>query len=162
MDTLSVLPFESIGLITGNKAFLKFKGFRLIRLLRLLKLLKFLQGNAMRRWQNEISIDFGLLSLGKMVVIILTSKRRLRESWLLTDRCAVVAICSGALGVLRLPARARRCAEPLPLHVRRQLNLSFVVKKLPQQRRAVDGRVRRHHTVPRSFLLGDHDADDAR
>jgi hypothetical protein len=72
MDTLSVLPFEAIGLITGNKAFLKFKGFRLIRLLRLLKLLKFLQGNAMRRWQNEISIDFGLLSLGKMVVIILT------------------------------------------------------------------------------------------
>ena len=65
---------ETIGLVTDDHAFSKRKGFRLVRLLRLLKLAKTqaLLGNALKRWQNEISVDFGLVSLFKMAAIILT------------------------------------------------------------------------------------------
>jgi CRP-like cAMP-binding protein len=73
LDVASILPFDTIGVVLNSPEFSDMKIMRIIRLLRLLKLLRLAKGlSFVERWQNEFSVDFGLLSLTKMLIMVLT------------------------------------------------------------------------------------------
>jgi hypothetical protein len=73
LDVLSILPFDTIGVVLNSEAFNNLKIVRVIRLLRLLKLLRLARTMTMiERWQNEYSIDFGLLKLCTMFLTVVT------------------------------------------------------------------------------------------
>ena len=73
LDVVSILPFDTLGVALENDTFSELKIVRVVRLLRLLKLLRLTRGMKMiERWQNEFSVDFGMLSLVKMFIAVLT------------------------------------------------------------------------------------------
>jgi hypothetical protein len=54
IDLVSILPFDSVGLILQSEVMTKFKAARIIRLLRLLKLLRLLRSaRIINRWRDE-------------------------------------------------------------------------------------------------------------
>jgi voltage-gated potassium channel Kch len=73
LDLVSILPFDTLGIALDSPAFSELKAVRIVRLLRLLKLLRLARGlQVIQRWQNEVSVDFGLLRLTKLFVVVVT------------------------------------------------------------------------------------------
>jgi hypothetical protein len=73
LDLAAILPFDTMGIALNDPAFAELKIVRVVRLLRLLKLVKLTRGlKFLERWQNQVSIDFGILSLAKMFLMVLT------------------------------------------------------------------------------------------
>jgi hypothetical protein len=73
IDVVSILPFDALGIALNDPKFSELKIVRVIRLLRLLKLLRLARGLQMiERWQNEFSVDFGMVKLGKLFLTMVT------------------------------------------------------------------------------------------
>mmetsp|Transcript_27390 Transcript_27390/g.89649 ORF Transcript_27390/g.89649 Transcript_27390/m.89649 type:complete len:686 (+) Transcript_27390:150-2207(+) len=69
IDFISILPFDSIGLIYESDALADLKVLRLTRLLRLFKLLRVLRsGRILRRLEDNINVDYNLLMLNKFII----------------------------------------------------------------------------------------------
>jgi len=69
IDLLSVMPFDSIGMLLGGGDEKQIKILRIIRLLRLLKLLRIIRsGRIFRRLENALSINYSVLQLSKFVL----------------------------------------------------------------------------------------------
>jgi potassium voltage-gated channel Eag-related subfamily H protein 7 len=74
IDLISILPFDSAGLLMNNDELAKFKAARIIRLLRLLKLLRLLRSmRIFARYQDKFGITHAVKTLIKFVLLILTA-----------------------------------------------------------------------------------------
>jgi potassium voltage-gated channel Eag-related subfamily H protein 7 len=74
VDLVSILPFDSVGLITQSETLQKAKGARIIRLLRLLKLLRLLRSmRIFTRYQDTIALTYASKSLLRFTVLIVTA-----------------------------------------------------------------------------------------
>jgi len=71
IDLVSILPFDSVGLILDSPAMNDMKVLRVIRLLRLLKLLRIMKAmRILARWEDHISISYAWISLTKFFVMV--------------------------------------------------------------------------------------------
>jgi potassium voltage-gated channel Eag-related subfamily H protein 7 len=74
IDLVSILPFDSVGLIMNSDAISKFKAARIIRLMRLLKLLRLLRSaRIINRWRDEYGITNAFSTLIRFCVVVVTT-----------------------------------------------------------------------------------------
>ena len=71
IDLISVLPFDSLGLILGDDV-ARLKILRVVRLLRLLKLLRIVRsGRIFARLENALAINYGVIQLTKFLLWVI-------------------------------------------------------------------------------------------
>eukprot|EP00746_Dinoflagellata_sp_MGD_P138980 gnl/MRDRNA2_/MRDRNA2_72521_c0_seq1.p1 gnl/MRDRNA2_/MRDRNA2_72521_c0~~gnl/MRDRNA2_/MRDRNA2_72521_c0_seq1.p1 ORF type:complete len:802 (+),score=97.17 gnl/MRDRNA2_/MRDRNA2_72521_c0_seq1:217-2622(+) len=71
IDLMSILPFDSVGLVLQNPAVQKLKLIRIVRLLRLLKILRVLRASRiMKRWENRTSLSYSVQGLIKFTLLL--------------------------------------------------------------------------------------------
>jgi potassium voltage-gated channel Eag-related subfamily H protein 7 len=74
IDLISVLPFDTLGLVMDSEAMSQMKGARIVRLMRLLKLLRLLRSmRIFNRWQDKFGVSFALKSLIRFMLVVLTT-----------------------------------------------------------------------------------------
>jgi potassium voltage-gated channel Eag-related subfamily H protein 7 len=74
IDFISILPFDTMGLVMDSEAMSQMKGARIVRLMRLLKLLRLLRSmRIFNRWQDKFGISFAIKSVIRFMVIVLTT-----------------------------------------------------------------------------------------
>jgi potassium voltage-gated channel Eag-related subfamily H protein 7 len=74
VDLVSVLPFDTLGLVMDSEAMSQMKGARIVRLMRLLKLLRLLRSmRIFNRWQDKFGISFAMKSLIRFMLVVLTT-----------------------------------------------------------------------------------------
>jgi potassium voltage-gated channel Eag-related subfamily H protein 7 len=82
IDLVSILPFDTLGLVMQNDTFSQLKIMRAIRLLRLAKLLRIVRGSRIiKRLQSQIGISYAAQTLIKFCVMILTVAHWLACAW---------------------------------------------------------------------------------
>jgi len=87
IDLISILPFGHIGLFLKDPDIEKLKIFRAVRLLRLVKLLRIMKsGKLIKQMEDNIPIDYNILTLCKFIVATLTIAHWLACFWHLTTR----------------------------------------------------------------------------
>ena len=71
MDLISILPFDSLGLIFQSDELGTLGAARVLRLFRLVKLLRIIRGGAIfRRWESQMTMRYGVLSLIKYFMTV--------------------------------------------------------------------------------------------
>lgn len=71
IDLLSILPFDTMGLLMASPAIQKLKVIRIIRLLRMLKLAKMLRASQIfKRWENATSLSYAKQGLIKFTILL--------------------------------------------------------------------------------------------
>ena len=74
VDLVSILPFDSVGLLTESETLKKAKGARVIRLLRLLKLLRLVRSmRILNRYQDTFGLTNAFKSGMRFLVMMITS-----------------------------------------------------------------------------------------
>jgi potassium voltage-gated channel Eag-related subfamily H protein 7 len=74
IDFVSILPFDTLGLVMDSEAMSQMKGARIVRLMRLLKLLRLLRSmRIFNRWQDKFGISFALKSMIRFMLVVLTT-----------------------------------------------------------------------------------------
>jgi hypothetical protein len=82
IDFVSILPFDTLGAVMQNEAIQQLKILRAIRLLRLAKLLRIFKGSRIiKRLQSRIGISYGMQTMIKFIVMILTAAHWLACAW---------------------------------------------------------------------------------
>lgn len=68
---MSILPFDTIGLVMDSKTVNQLKILRVVRLFRLFKLFRIFRASRIfSRWESHISISYSWLSLTKFMVSV--------------------------------------------------------------------------------------------
>ena len=71
IDLVSILPFDTVGLVLDSPEMNDLKVLRIIRLLRLLKLLRIMKAmRILSRWEDHISISYAWISLTKFFIMV--------------------------------------------------------------------------------------------
>jgi potassium voltage-gated channel Eag-related subfamily H protein 7 len=71
IDFVSILPFDSVGMLLQNEAVNQLKIFRIVRLARLLKLLRVLKGSRIfKRWQSRIGMQHSTMTMWKYLITV--------------------------------------------------------------------------------------------
>lgn len=82
IDTVSVLPFDMLGVIYDSDEINKFKALRIIRLFRLAKLLRILRaGRMFDRWESAVAVNYSMLTLGKFVFLTVIVAHWMACAW---------------------------------------------------------------------------------
>jgi len=82
IDLVSILPYDSIGDMTGSESTGQLKILRMIRLLRLLKLLRILRSaRIFKRWETSITISFGSLYITFFFILTIIAAHWLACLW---------------------------------------------------------------------------------
>eukprot|EP00899_Mesostigma_viride_P002123 jgi/Mesvir1/11911/Mv00251-RA.1 len=69
IDLISVLPFDTVGLVASDQDMAKLKILRVLRIFRLTKLLRVVRtGRVFRRWESSLPINYALLKLLRFLV----------------------------------------------------------------------------------------------
>jgi potassium voltage-gated channel Eag-related subfamily H protein 7 len=72
IDFVSILPFDTIGMVSNSEEVSQLKFFRMVRLARLLKLLRVLKGSRIfKRWQSRIGMQHSTMTLLKYNVTVI-------------------------------------------------------------------------------------------
>lgn len=72
IDLVSILPFDTVGLVLNNDDINQLKVFRIIRLARLAKLLRVLRSSRIfKRWESRIGMQYSTMTMIKWTVFVL-------------------------------------------------------------------------------------------
>ena len=78
---VSILPFDTIGLVMDSKTVNQLKILRVVRLFRLFKLFRIFRASRIfSRWESHISISYSWLSLTKFMVSVAAVSHWVRDS----------------------------------------------------------------------------------
>merc|ERR1711959_1964 len=82
IDLLSILPFDSLGLLLNSPSLQKMKFMKVVRLMRLLKLVRvFKASRVFKRWETRVAINYSKLALVKFIVLMLVSGHWMACFW---------------------------------------------------------------------------------
>merc|ERR1719456_1075087 len=82
VDLLSILPFDSLGILLNSPSLQKMKFMKIVRLMRLLKLVRvFKASRVFKRWETRVAINYSKLALVKFLVLMVVSGHWMACFW---------------------------------------------------------------------------------
>ena len=87
IDLVSITPFRELSVLLGGSGAANFNLIRIVRIIRLAKLLRILRGSRIfQRFENQLTISYGLLRLYKFLLLVLVLCHWLACLWNLVRR----------------------------------------------------------------------------